>query len=168
MSLQTVSTEAGTVQSDLEPFLLIGEAAARTGLTQRTIRYYEELGLLPPPLRTHGDFRLYSPRDVRRLEEIVRMKNLLGFSLAEVRQVIEAEEAIEQLRSEFRATDDASVRLEKLDEATRLTSGQLKLLERKMAQMQELKSELKARLARYADRRAELEVARLEEVRSGS
>jgi DNA-binding transcriptional MerR regulator len=152
MSFQHIMGEA----AEDGPFLLIGEAADRTGLTQRTIRYYEELGLLPPPVRTHGDFRLFAPRDIRRLEEIVRLKSLLGFSLAEIRQIIEGEEDIDQLRSEFRATDDLTVRLEKLDEAMRLTTSQLDLLERKLGEMVELKSELKARLARYAQRCKEL------------
>jgi DNA-binding transcriptional MerR regulator len=150
------------------PFLFIGEAADRTGLTQRTIRYYEELGLLPAPVRTHGDFRLFAPRDVRRLEEIIRLKSLLGFTLAEIRQIIEGEEAIDELRNQFRATDDISIRLGKLDEATRLTNSQIDLLERKLKEMVQLKLELKARLARYSERRKELLQGELTGTTNGS
>lgn len=58
----------------------IGEVAARTGLSLRTIRHYDEIGLLPPSGRTDGGFRLYSDDDVERLL-LVRTLKPLGFSL---------------------------------------------------------------------------------------
>ncbi len=140
-----------------ERFYLIGEAAERTGLTQRTIRYYEELGLLSPPGRTQGDFRLFSDGDLKRLEEISRLKQLLGFSLAEIRKIVEGEEVLGQLRSEYKATDDAARRLALLDNAMQLTDAQLALIEAKMSQMQELRGELLARRLRYTEKRRELE-----------
>lgn len=143
--------------SQAERYYLIGEAAERTGLTQRTIRYYEELGLLSPPGRTQGDFRLFSEGDLKRLEEIGRLKQLLGFSLAEIRKIVEGEEVLGQLRSEYKATEDAARRLELLDNAMQLTDAQLALIEAKMSQMQELQGELVARRLRYAEKRRELE-----------
>ena len=156
MNTQTHRAEqvANSPASDIE--LRIVDVAERLGLTQRTIRYYEELGLLPPPTRTQGDFRLFSQRDVRRIEEIVRLKNLLGFSLAEIRTVIESEEVRDQLRSEYHATDDVATRVLKLNEAEALTIAQLDLLNRKMSQMLELKADLDARLSRYDQKRREL------------
>ena len=142
-----------------ERFFLIGEAAERTGLTQRTIRYYEELGLLSPPSRTHGDFRLFSEGDIQRLQEISRLKQLLGFTLAEIRKIVEGEEVLGQLRSEYRATGDAARRLALLDDAQRLTDAQLDLIEAKMSQMKDLQIELQARRSRYAEKRHELEQA---------
>ena len=65
----------------------IGEVAERTGLSLRTIRYYEEVGLVVPASRTHGGFRLYSDADVARFEVIKRMKPL-GFSLEEMRDLL--------------------------------------------------------------------------------
>ncbi len=65
----------------------IGEVAERTGLSLRTIRYYEELGLVAPSGRTAGGFRLYDDSDVARLLLIRRMKPL-GFSLDEMRDVL--------------------------------------------------------------------------------
>jgi len=140
-----------------ETFLRIGEVALATGLTQRTIRYYEQLGLLPPPTRTQGDFRLYSETDLARLAEIVRLKSLLGFSLSDIKQLIEGEETRSQLRSEYHASDDTATRLAKLESAITIAEAQLALLERKQAQMAELQSDLKARLARYALLQSELE-----------
>ena len=73
-----------------ERYLQIGEVAEQLGLTPRTLRYYEEIGLLAPPSRMEGGFRLYSAADITRLENIVQLKRLLGFSLAEIKQVVEA------------------------------------------------------------------------------
>ncbi len=65
----------------------IGEVSARTGLSLRTIRYYEEVGLVPPSSRTRGGFRLYTEPDVERLDLVTRMKPL-GFALDEMRELL--------------------------------------------------------------------------------
>ena len=67
--------------------LQIGQVAERTGLSLRTIRFYEENGLVLPTSRTEGGFRLYSDDDVARLEVIKRMKPL-GFNLEEMRELL--------------------------------------------------------------------------------
>ncbi len=67
--------------------LHIGEVAARTGLSLRTIRWYEQEGLVGPTARSGGGFRLYSADDVARLEVIKRMKPL-GFALEEMRELL--------------------------------------------------------------------------------
>lgn len=72
----------------------IGEVADRTGLSLRTIRYYEEVGLVTPSTRTPGGFRLYSETDVARLLLIRRMKPL-DFSLEEMRRVLEVLDGLE-------------------------------------------------------------------------
>ncbi|PXY32757.1 MerR family transcriptional regulator [Prauserella muralis] len=66
----------------------IGEVAARTGLSLRTIRYYEEVGLVTPSARSQGGFRLYTEPDVARLQLVMRMKPL-GFQLEEMRELLE-------------------------------------------------------------------------------
>lgn len=65
----------------------IGELAERTELSLRTIRHYDEVGLLPAS-RTEGGFRVYTERDVERLLHIRRMKPL-GFTLEEMTDVLE-------------------------------------------------------------------------------
>jgi DNA-binding transcriptional MerR regulator len=67
--------------------LQIGQVADRTGLSLRTIRFYEENGLVRPTSRTDGGFRLYSEDDVARLEVIKRMKPL-GFSIEEMHELL--------------------------------------------------------------------------------
>ena len=85
-----------------EPLLQIGEVADRTGVTQRTLRFYEERGLLKPPTRMEGGFRLYSENDVHRVEQIRQLQNLLGLTLAEIKEMVEAEEVREELRATYR------------------------------------------------------------------
>jgi DNA-binding transcriptional MerR regulator len=70
-----------------EPTMQIGEVAERIGLSLRTIRYYEEVGLITPSARSQGGFRLYTERDASRLQLVKDMKPL-GFSLDEMRDLL--------------------------------------------------------------------------------
>lgn len=72
-----------------DPPVHIGEVVTRTGLSHRTIRYYEEMGLLTPSARTEGGFRLYDEADIDRLLLIKPMKPL-GFSVDAMRQLLDA------------------------------------------------------------------------------
>ncbi|MEU4745714.1 MerR family transcriptional regulator [Actinosynnema sp. NPDC023658] len=65
----------------------IGAVADRTGLSLRTIRYYEEVGLVVPSARSRGGFRLYTEPDIDRFQVIKRMKPL-GFQLEEMRELL--------------------------------------------------------------------------------
>lgn len=75
--------------------LTIGKLAAIVGVNPRTIRYYEAIGLLPPPRRSPSGYRLYSPDDAARLR-FIRRARAAGLSLAEVRQVLELRQAGEE------------------------------------------------------------------------
>ena len=92
------------------PLLRIQEVAALLGLTTRTIRYYEELGLLEPAGRTGGDYRQYDADDVERLRFIKGLRDDAGFSLAEIGQLLEDEAARARNRARFRTTTDAAER----------------------------------------------------------
>jgi len=90
-------------------YMQIGEVAERTGLTQRTLRFYEEKGLLDPPTRMEGGFRLYSEEDVEELARILRLTRDLGVNLAGVeiilkmrRQMTEMHRQIEELLAYIR------------------------------------------------------------------
>jgi len=83
----------------------IQEVAEEVGLTTRSIRYYEEIGLLAPA-RSVGDYRLYDADDVERLRFIKALRDDAGFSLAEIGQLLEDEVARARNRAAFKATDD--------------------------------------------------------------
>src|ERR671929_2249823 len=70
----------------------VGEVAERLGVSPRTIKYYEELGLVEPEARSPGGFRLYGEEDVLRLERILRMKGI-GYSLAAIRELLAVRDA---------------------------------------------------------------------------
>src|SRR5687768_15632485 len=130
-------------------YLQIGEAADRTGLTQRTLRYYEEKGLLKPPSRMDGGFRLYSGDDVERIERIKEMRDLLGFSLAEIKEMIEADDVRLQVKAEWRSDADAAEKADKIQKAREVTETQLALVDNKMAKMAEMRQTLVERLEKY-------------------
>lgn len=77
------------VHSGMGEHMQIGEVAERTGLSLRTIRYYEEVGLVTPSTRSEGGFRLYAESDVERLQLAKQMKPL-GFQLEEMRELLAA------------------------------------------------------------------------------
>lgn len=109
----------------------IGELADKTGLSLRTIRHYDEVGLLKPTGRSDGGFRLYTPVDLRRLMLIRRMKPL-GFSLdemAELLRIIDADTANAPLRDELNAfVVDAEERRVKLQQQLAMADELLELL----------------------------------------
>src|SRR5207244_5475330 len=80
----------------------IEQVATRTGFTKRTLRYYEEVGLLLPTGRTEGNYRRYSEADVERLERIKNLRDLLGFSLADIREILEVEDERGQIKVAYR------------------------------------------------------------------
>lgn len=119
----------------------IGEVASRTGLSLRTIRYYEELGLLVPSARSAGGFRLYTEADVARLELVKGMKPL-DFPLDDVRRLLEVLDALEDGASR----GDREHLLEGLDEYRATAEERVERLRRRLRSAEEFADGL-ARLA---------------------
>ena len=136
-------------ESQEQAYLQIGEVAERTGVTQRTLRFYEERGLLKPPSRLDGGFRLYSEDDVRRVEQIKRLQSLLGFTLAEIKEMVEANEVKMQIRATYRKDAAVSERRAKLLKAKEVTEGQVAVIKQKLAALQEMNGHLEEKLAQY-------------------
>lgn len=90
--------------------LQIGEVADRVGLSLRTVRYYEEMGLLTPEDRTEGGFRLYTKDHVERLQLIKQMKPL-GFSVQEIRDLLDARDVVASGDTDDEAREAAVSRL---------------------------------------------------------
>ena len=138
--------------------LRIGELAELTGTTPRTIRYYEEIGLLPASEeREQGKRRLYAESDVERLQELIRLRDLLNLSLDELSQLVAAEAARAEIRREFAETEDADTRRRLLDEALEHIANQLKLVRGRKQELERLERELVARQRRARSRLREID-----------
>ncbi|MGH2351481.1 MAG: MerR family transcriptional regulator [Chloroflexota bacterium] len=141
-----------------ERFMQIGEVSQRTGLTQRALRYYESLGLLDPPTRLEGGFRLYSEQDLGRLERIVALKRLLGFSLAEIKQIMEADDLLRQIRSENRQQPDPRERRAGMERAVSIITEQVALVRSRIEAMREMQAHYERRLERLRGRIANIDL----------
>jgi DNA-binding transcriptional MerR regulator len=139
--------------------LRIGDVAKLAGTTPRTIRYYEELGLLPQaPERPSGGHRLYSPEEVERLREVMRLKELLGVSLQELKELLAAEEARAAVRAELRREDvHPERRRELLLQAQGHIERQLELVEHRAGELAKLREELLSTRGRVRERLRELD-----------
>jgi DNA-binding transcriptional MerR regulator len=141
--------------------LRIGEVAKLAGTTPRTIRYYEEIGLLPAgDGREPGAHRTYAEADVERLNQLLRMKSLLGLSLEELKDLVEAEEARAALRREWQeGVDDPVRRRQILEESIGHIASQLELARRRRDEIAKLEDELVARRKRVRELLRELDPA---------
>ena len=138
--------------------LRIGEAAELTGTTPRTIRYYEEIGLLPSSDgREQGKHRLYDEADIERISEIVRLRDLLGLSLEQLSKLLEAETARAEIRREYRESEDPVRRRKLLQDALPHLATQLELVRQRRTQLEQLEADLSAREKRVHEILAELE-----------
>jgi DNA-binding transcriptional MerR regulator len=138
--------------------LRIGEVAELTGTTPRTIRYYEEIGLLPGAVdRAQGRHRSYTEADVERVREIIRLRDLLGLSLDQLSELLEAETARAELRKEFAKADDPATQRRILDQALGHITTQLALVTERRRELEQLEHELVAKRKAVQERRSELD-----------
>jgi DNA-binding transcriptional MerR regulator len=137
--------------------LRIGDVARLVGTTTRTIRYYEEIGLLTAAGdRPAGGHRAYTETDVERLRLILRLRDLLGLSLDELRELVAAEDARLERRVAFHRTEDPARRRALLLEALPYLDRQLELVRRRRGELDALEDELAERRGRVTRWLAEL------------
>lgn len=135
----------------------IGEVADLTGTTPRTIRYYEEIGLLGAGrAREQGKHRSYTAADVERVREVLRLRDLLGLSLEQLAQLVEAEAARAEIRRELVATDDPDRQRTLLEQALGHIESQLALVRDRQRELGALDRELTAKQERVRARLGEL------------
>jgi DNA-binding transcriptional MerR regulator len=135
----------------------IGEVAERVGVTTRTIRYYEELGLLGCDTgRPKGAHRLYSDADISRLQELIRLRDLLGLSLEELVELAEAEDTRAGLRDQWDKGPNDAERLRIVREATPLLERQLDLVRTRQKTLAQFAASLEERLGELHTKAAEL------------
>ncbi|HEX4436961.1 MAG TPA: MerR family transcriptional regulator [Solirubrobacteraceae bacterium] len=141
------------------PMLRIGDLAKLAETTPRTIRYYEEVGLLPEAAeRPSGQHRLYSRAEVERLREVMRLKELLGLTLEELKTILAAEEARAEVRAQLKREDvPPARRRELLEEARGHIDRQLELVRHRAAELAKLQDELSETRKRVRRRIRELD-----------
>lgn len=116
----------------------IEEVTKQTGLTKRTLRYYEEIGLIYPPERSEGNIRLYTDEDVEQIKKIVEAKEVLGITLQEMQYFLSLKERMEQRKNSDNPRDR-----EVIQEIANMLANQIETLDKKMLQMKRVKEELK-------------------------
>ncbi|MGG0178112.1 MerR family transcriptional regulator [Gottfriedia acidiceleris] len=123
----------------------IDEVAKECGLTKRSIRYYEEIGLISPPERSEGGFRLYSDLHIERLKKIMNVRDVLGFSLQEVQEYMAIGEAFEEFRLQYRENKEKmndDERKENLLRAEAILAQQLRMIDEKLKKMNDIRDEM--------------------------
>ena len=146
--------------ADAARLLRIQEMSELVGLTPRTIRYYEEVGLLEPAARSEGAYRLYDDEDADRLRFIKAMRDDAGFSLAEIATLVEDDQARSRSRERYLATTDPRERREILEAAAARLDRQVATLLEKRDRLDAMIAQTRDRLDRVERRLADLELAR--------
>ncbi|GAC1640865.1 MAG: hypothetical protein NVS4B12_02630 [Ktedonobacteraceae bacterium] len=140
-----------------QPLYTIEQVATRTNMTKRTLRYYEEVGLLLPTERTEGNYRRYSEEDVQRLERIKELRDLLGFSLTDIRELMDAEEERDHIKAAYRQETEVSVKIAQLDRSDELIRRQLVLIDERITALEQMRTSLHIKLERHKTKSALLQ-----------
>lgn len=128
----------------------IGAVAKRLGITPRTLRYYEELGLVAPAAHSQGGNRRYTELDVARVRRVRELQALMGFNLDEIRSILGAEDELEQLRAEYRSTAPQPDRRQEMVQEALAINARLRVqVADKVARVQAFLDELDAKAERY-------------------
>lgn len=143
------TTNQEQLTSSEQAYYTIEQVAQRTSMTKRTLRYYEEMGLLPPTGRTEGNYRRYSDEDILLLKRIKELRDLLGFSLTDIRTLLAAEDERGQLKLAYSQEAEATTKLAQLDRVDELIREQIQLIEQKASALEEMRSALYAKLAKH-------------------
>ncbi|QTL51572.1 MULTISPECIES: MerR family transcriptional regulator [Priestia] len=122
--------------------LKIDDVAKQSGLTKRTIRYYEQIGLMPAPPRSEGGFRLYTEEHVEFLKKITNAKEVMGFSLQELQEFLALSDTLEIQKMDYRQVKGTNQQKEKLEQVLHTVEEQLKLIEQKKKNILKVESDL--------------------------
>jgi MerR family transcriptional regulator, repressor of the yfmOP operon len=126
----------------------ISDAATRVGVSARTLRYYEELGLLTPSLYTPGGERRYTAEDLAHLQRILELREVLGMNLEEIREFLALETRLDELRASYRATKGAT--------SKKALAAQKATLQEALVLNESLAEQISTKLARMDGFRAKL------------
>ncbi|WP_375295559.1 MerR family transcriptional regulator [Paenibacillus doosanensis] len=124
--------------------LKIDDVAKQSGLSKRTIRYYEEIGILPSPERSEGGTRLYRQEHIEYLNRITVAKEVLGFTLQELQHFLSLRDSLESQKAEYKKASDPKEQMEKLNEILAITDNQLEIIAQKIHKILSIQTELVA------------------------
>jgi DNA-binding transcriptional MerR regulator len=127
----------------------IGEVAAKAEVSTRTLRYYEELGLLNPAGHSPGGSRRYSDSDVTRVQRIRELQQTMGFDLDQIGDILRAEDRLDELRSAYRTGRAKGRERELFLEAIEINDRLRGQVREKQAVLKGFRRELDATAARY-------------------
>jgi len=140
--------EAESARETQEVGIRISDAATRAGVSARTLRYYEELGLLTPSLYTSGGERRYTQDDLAHLQRILELREVLGMNLEEIREFLALETRLDELRTSYRATKGST--------SKKARAEQKATLQEALVLNESLAEQISAKLARMDGFRAKL------------
>ncbi len=147
--------ESGETQT-VPAAMRIGEAAQDCGVSTRTLRYWQEIGLLEPSGHHQGGQRLYLPADVARAKRIKELQELLGFSLSEIKAVLETDDVLDELRTAYHTGARPELQLRLIDDAIKANATLLAHLDDTLAQVQAFRDERSQKAERMRARAREL------------
>lgn len=127
----------------------IGRAAAELGISPRTLRYYEERGLIPPAERSPGGNRRYRDEAIARVQRIRELQSVMGFNLDEITEILDAEDALARLRDEWHKGQSPKREKEILDEAAAINRRLQAQVRDKIVRLNVFLDELDTKARRY-------------------
>jgi DNA-binding transcriptional MerR regulator len=143
--------------------LRISDAATRAGVSARTLRYYEELGLLAPSLSTPGGERRYTATDLANLDRILTLREVFGMNLDQIRVFVTLETRLEEVKVNYRAKKGKTTRRARaaqkvmLQELAHLNETLANRLSEKLDRMEAFQAKVVGSAKRCRDFLAELE-----------
>ena len=143
------TAQAATGPPEQQELLGIGAAAAAAGVSERALRYYQQLGLIVPSCTTPGGLRRYSAENLARVARIRELQTLLGLNLDEIAIVLRNEDRMAEIRRAYkdeRTSDDERLRLTR--EGLILLEGLRETVEAKQSGIEGFLADLDARIAR--------------------
>jgi DNA-binding transcriptional MerR regulator len=124
----------------------IGEVVEITGLTHRTLRYYEELGLLGERGHTPGKHRIYTDEDLERISRITRFKELMGHQLSEIKELVDLDQERQSLREEAATAGSKAEKARKLERIREIFVKELGFLRERQSRLGEVERLLTERI----------------------
>ncbi len=142
--------------SDESTLLKIGDAAKFLDISTRTLRYYEELGLIHPTKVDSNSERHYSKFDIERLLRIKELQDLLGFRLNEIRSFINVENKLEVLRNSYRSTESKEKQMHIVEDAIEINTEILKMIAVKLSKIETFHTEISLKVKKLKTLKTQL------------